>query len=189
MKTKVILMLIVSFLAGCATPQNTTKKFFAQESAIARSCLAPTAQMTAEQRFTVDPATHKSAMTTFVDCYSNQVLTVANMMQYDRIDIVYAYLGYLDRLTSAIDQGRIDTPTALASFRQTSKLFNQSIAVADTQQASQASQSRRDFADRLAAFATVVAAADRQRAATAAATRPMLCTSTGVYTQSTVICQ
>jgi hypothetical protein len=128
-------------------------------------------------------------MTGFVNCYSNEVLTVANMMQYARLDIVYAYLGYLERLTQAMDSGSIDTPAALSSFRQTSKAFTDSLAAADAQQSAQETQARRDFADRLAAFATVMAAADRQRAAEAAARRPVVCTSSGVYVQNTVVCQ
>jgi hypothetical protein len=88
-------------------------------------------------------------------------------------------------MTASLDRGELDRRTAILSFRQAVALFNQSINTADAQLAE---QSRRNFFDGLATLAAVVAEQDRQRAATVAARRPVICTSTGVYVQNTVVC-
>ena len=59
------------------------------------------------------------------------------------------------------------------------------IAGADAQRAE---QGRRQFMDRLAVLGATYAEQDRQRAAAAAANRPVVCSVTGVYVQNTVVC-
>lgn len=182
---KRLLLIAFAGLAGCAAQPTSTKSFFARENAISATCLAPMAAMTPLQRFTKEEAWGISPATKYFACYSDQVRAAANVMRYPHAGIVNSYADYLVRLGAAVDNRTVSADVALASYRQMSTLFNESIAAADAQAAAQA---RRDFADRLAALGTFVAEQDRQRAAAAAANRPVVCSVTGVYVQNTVVC-
>lgn len=107
------------------------------------------------------------------------------MMRYPHAEIVTAYTQYLTQLGFSVDSGSIAPADALASYQQTSKNFNEAIAGADAQRAE---QGRRQFMDRLAVLGATYAEQDRQRAAAAAASRPVVCSVTGVYVQNTVVC-
>lgn len=117
-------------------------------------------------------------------CYADSLKNVATMQSYN-LPIVMTYTDYLVRLVTLQDRGEIDRDTAIALFGQAQTLFRQAIEASD---AKVAAQSRRDFGMRLAALGTVIAEQDRQRAAAAAANRPVVCTLTGVYVQNTVVC-
>jgi hypothetical protein len=185
MRLRLAATIAALLVGGCATQNSATKTFYVQENSISRACLAPYTKMSAEQRFTVDTQSGRSPISSFTRCYSDQIKAAAQMTQYPHAATVNAYADYLLRLTAAQDRGEIERSAAIISFRQAAKLFDQSIASADAQQAAQA---RRAFADRLAMLGTAIAEQDRQRVNNAAANRPVVCTSTGVYARNGFVC-
>lgn len=173
------------FLTACASPQDATKDFYAQEDEVGRICLARMDALPPQERLTVSKKTGRSPFSDAAWCYSNQIKTVVQMTSYPHGRMVESYADYLIRLTSARDRGVIDAPTAVQAYQQASRLFRQSIASADARLASAA---RRELSSRISVFASalsnVAAEQDRQRAAN----RPVMCHLTGVYVQNTVVC-
>lgn len=182
---KRILVVLLFGLAGCSTQPPATKAFYAQERVIAASCMGPLEGMTGDQRFTVDPVMHSAPISRFIQCYSGQVRATASMTRYQHKDVVFSFTDYLDSLAGGIDRGAIDKPAAWSAYTQSFKTFSQSLASADERVSAQA---RKQFMDRLAALGSAYAEQDRQRAAAAAANRPVTCRLTGVYVQNTVVC-
>lgn len=175
------------FLAGCSVvgaPEWT--EFYKQEAIVARVCLEPLEGKTQEARLQVDPITHRSMFTNSARCYGNQIQNVVTALNYPYGPLVEQYSNYLIRLSESRDRGQIDTATALQRYRQASIEFRQLITIADQQRQAAA---MREFASRLQVFAQTMAVIASEQDRTRQANRPVICSSTGVYRVSGIICQ
>lgn len=176
--------ILLSFF-GCATQQTSTTTFLAQEKAVVQVCIRTVSGMSVPDRFTVDPLTGQSPMRAATQCYADQLKSVAHLSAYSHSYLVDQYADYLTRLMASQDRGEVPKENAIAWYGQAWNLFRKSIDEAD---AKIATQNRKEFFRRLAVASAALAEQERQRAAADAANRPVLCTYTGIYTQTGVIC-
>lgn len=175
------------FLAGCSVlgaPESA--QFYKQEAIVTRICLEPLEGKTQEARLQVDPITHRSLFTNSASCYASQIQSVVEALNYPYGPLVTQYSNYLVQLSESRDRGLVDSATALQRYKQSSAEFRQLITIADQQRQAAA---MREFASRLQVFAQTMAVIASEQDRTRQANRPVICSSTGVYRVSGIICQ
>lgn len=172
--------------AGCSIPRAPdTAHFYTQEAIVTNTCMRPIEQMPVELRLQLSPTTGYSPFTVAAWCYARQMRSVVSMLNYPHAALVNRYANHLVDLSEARDNGKIDTQTALISYKQTTDLFKQAISSADQQIEAAAF---REIGSRVAGFALAMAAVAAEQQRQQQANRPVVCRLTGVYVMNTVTC-
>lgn len=183
---KLLTIVLVLALAACSIPRvPNTAQFYEQETAVTKLCLASLESMTPEARLRVDASTGTSPMTNSAMCYRRQMWGVVAVLNYPYAPQVENFSNYLVELSQARDRGLIDTPTALASYRQAAGQFRQIIANSDQRQQEAA---LRELGDRLQIFAQSMSGIALEQDRNRQANRPITCTGTGVYRSNGIVC-